>query len=99
MAKRYLSDQQKARIKLNQDNLLLEEMPAGEPGLLVAHYGSYVDIETLDKKVKRCQLRQSLPTLVVGDQVLWQQATPETAVIVAQLPRHSILYRPASRGK
>lgn len=94
MAKRYLTDRQKVRIQQNQEKIV-----DGQLGLLIAHYGVYVDIETEDKQIKRCQLRQSLPILVVGDQVLWQPVNNETAVVVALVPRKNILYRPDSRGK
>ena len=95
MPKRRLSQKQKMRITHNQEKNI--DSASGEPGLLIAHYGKYVDVETLDKKNICCKLRQSLPLLVVGDRILWEPALESQGVVVALLPRDNLLSRPDSR--
>lgn len=97
MPKRRLSQKQKIQITQNQEKNI--ESHSGEEGLLIAHYGKYVDIETLDKKIIQCKLRQSLPTLVVGDHILCEPALESEGVVLALLPRTNLLCRPDSRGQ
>ncbi len=97
MPKRRLSQKQKIRITHNQEKSI--DSASGEAGLLIAHYGRYVDVETLGKKIIRCKLRQSLPLLVVGDRILWEPALEAEGVVVALLPRDNLLSRPDSRGQ
>ncbi len=70
-------------------------------GLIIAHYGKLIDIEALegtDKgNIKRCHFRTNLGSLVTGDKVIWRDGNP-TGVIVAVLPRHSVLNRPDPYG-
>lgn len=78
------------------------ELGDEQKGLIVAHYGSQVDVEPLaqntDQATVRCHLRTNLGTLVTGDQVIWRDGNP-TGVVVASLPRHSELSRPDSHGQ
>lgn len=86
---------------------LSDELEGGElgdeqPGLVIAHFGVQVEIEALEGPLAgqnfRCHLRANLPTLVTGDQIIWRPGNQGSGVIVAQLPRHSELHRPDSRG-
>lgn len=98
MTKRRISDRQAVRIKQHQKKRSSEE--TGEEGLLIAHYGKYVDIETTDGKIIRCNLRQNLGVLVPGDRVIWHPTDAEnTGVLVSLKPRHSLLSRPTAPGK
>lgn len=82
----------------------LQEGELGEEqqGLIVAHYGSQVDIEPMSDKADgapvRCHLRANLGSLVTGDRVIWRDGKP-TGVVVASQPRHSELSRPDSHGQ
>ena len=77
-----------------------EGLGAEQQGLIIAHFGRQVEVEALDGEqrgqVQRCHLRANLETLVTGDRVVWQPSTnPETrGVVVANLPRRSLLARP-----
>lgn len=68
-----------------------------QPGLLIAHYGTTLIVESQDGKLIRCALRQNLGTLVTGDNVIWQSTSPDTGVVVACQPRRSVITRPDVR--
>ncbi|MEW5755514.1 MAG: small ribosomal subunit biogenesis GTPase RsgA [Pseudomonadota bacterium] len=86
-----------ARAQDKQSMLSEDELgPLGEEqeGLVVSRYGKTVDVEGSDGQVYRCQIRQHLHDLVCGDRVIWQAAPDGTGVVVAQVPRKSVLCRP-----
>lgn len=94
----------RARKRTDSVDRQLQEGELGEEqeGLVVAHYGSQVDVECLRGEqtgaLVRCHLRANLPTLVTGDRVIWRDGRP-TGVVVAAMPRHSELSRPDSSGE
>lgn len=68
-----------------------------QEGLVIASFGATLEIESREGETVRCQLRQNLPLMVVGDRVIWQTAG-EGGVVVAQLERRSLLARPDTHG-
>jgi len=110
LAKRKLTRQQTVRIQTQQraragragQSAQLEsegELGPEQPGLIIAHFGRQVDVEALEGPaagtITRCHLRANLEALVTGDRVAWRASTANgTGVIVAGLPRHSMLARP-----
>jgi ribosome biogenesis GTPase len=74
-----------------------------QQGLIVAHYGSQIDVEANQGEhqgqVFRCKLRSNLGNLVTGDRVSWRQAADQSGVVVARDPRHSELSRPNKYGE
>lgn len=103
---RRITLQQKTRIQKRQqqhlqpitpEHALLQEH--NQEGLIVAHYGVYVDIEAQDGRILRCNIRQNLGTVVPGDKVIWQMTSEDTGVLVAVKPRKSLLSRPSAQGK
>ncbi len=118
MSKRKLNRRQSWRIEKIQseraarsqrrEQRLLDELDGDalgpeQQGLVIAHFGVQLEVETLDEQLKgqrvRCFLRANLPALVTGDLVVWRPAQQGNGVIVAQLPRMSQLCRPDSRGE
>ncbi len=119
MAKRQISRQQAFRIQRIQDEriaraqkrearaeALLESGELGEEqeGLIIAHYGTQLDVEALSGEqagqLFRCHLRTNLEQLVTGDRVIWQPSLKdEIGVVSALLPRRSVLTRPDPYGK
>jgi ribosome biogenesis GTPase len=112
MTKRKLSRQQSWRVKKIQDEraeraarregIIDQQLNEGElgdeqDGLVIAHFGSQVDVESAQGDIHRCHLRANLDALVTGDRVVWREGNP-TGVIVANQPRHSALARPDSHG-
>ncbi|MBN7795562.1 small ribosomal subunit biogenesis GTPase RsgA [Parahaliea mediterranea] len=67
-------------------------------GLVVAHFGTQVEVEAAPGTRRRCHLRANLEALVTGDRVIWCDGDP-TGVVVAQSPRDSQLCRPDPYGK
>lgn len=74
------------------------ELGPEREGLIVAHYGTQVAVESEPGKSQRCHLRANLEGLVTGDRVVWCQGDP-VGVVVAQLDRQSVLSRPDPYGK
>ena len=113
MSKRKLSRQQAWRVEKIQaerakraaqrDDAAEQALAGGElgpeqEGLVVAHYGTQVAVESSPGKASRCHLRANLDSLVTGDRVVWCEGDP-TGVVVAQLQRDSLLSRPDSQGR
>jgi ribosome biogenesis GTPase len=113
MSKRKLSRQQAWRIEKIQaeraqraarrDAQAQEALTGGElgpeqEGLIVAHYGTQVAVESVPGNPRRCHIRANLEGLVTGDRVVWCEGDP-VGVVVAQLERDSALSRPDPYGK
>lgn len=113
MSKRKLSRQQSWRISKIQEERTARAQRRGErgeeilgagelggeqTGLVIAHFGTQVDVEASDGSTQRCHLRANLDGLVTGDRVIWC-AGDATGVVVAREPRHSELRRPDAYGK
>jgi len=113
MSKRRLSQQQQWRIeKIHgersaraqkrgaQADALLNEGDLGpeQQGTVIAHYGTQVLVEGADGTAQRCHVRTNLDALVTGDSVIWRAGNP-TGVIVAVMPRRSLLERPDAYGR
>ncbi|MFA5626799.1 MAG: small ribosomal subunit biogenesis GTPase RsgA [Thiohalomonadaceae bacterium] len=114
MSKRKLTRQQAWRIeKIQQERQQRSQRKAidlgqfsadllgpEQEGLLIANYGAAADVASINGDIYRCHLRQNLPLLVAGDRVAWQEITAEnTGIIIALLPRHSLLSRPDALGQ
>lgn len=78
------------------------ELGAEQQGLVISHFGTQIDVEALDGplkgQIKRCHFRTNLGSIVTGDTVVWRDGDP-IGVIVAVLPRHSLLSRPNNFGE
>ncbi|MGM0592972.1 MAG: small ribosomal subunit biogenesis GTPase RsgA [Pseudomonadota bacterium] len=91
--------QQERRRRLERKQIETTDTPTGEEraGLVIANFGASVEVEEQQGRTLRCQLRQNLPPLVVGDRVVWQSGG-EGGVVTALLPRRSELARPDALG-
>jgi ribosome biogenesis GTPase len=113
MAKRRLSTQQTRRIRASQAQRAQRageavdtsdgELGTEQQGLVIAHYGTQLDVEALEGElcggVLRCHLRANIDALVTGDRVVWRPRLDGAAgVVVASLPRRSLLSRPDSHA-
>ncbi len=113
MSKRKLSRQQAWRVEKIQEErakraarrdeaaqgaLSGGELGPEQDGLIVAHYGTQVAVESIPGSSRRCHLRANLEGLVTGDNVIWREGDP-FGVVVAQRARSSELCRPDSYGK
>ena len=113
MSKRKLTRQQAWRIEKIQgerarradrrgaqaeESLATGELGPERHGLVTAHFGTQVEVESAPGQRIRCHLRANLEGLVTGDRVVWREGD-HTGVIVAQLDRNSVLSRPDPYGK
>jgi len=69
-----------------------------QTGLLTAHFGASVEVESNDGTRYPCTLRQNLGDLVVGDEVVFQLAKDNAGVVTALRPRNNVLAKPNERG-
>ncbi len=94
--------EERAKRAAKRDASTEEALQAGQlgverEGLVVAHFGTQVAVESSPGESQRCHLRANLEGLVTGDRVIWCEGEP-TGVVVAQLERDSVLSRPDSQG-
>jgi ribosome biogenesis GTPase len=80
------------------DALSAGDLGPEREGLIVAHFGTQVDVESEPGQSQRCHIRANLEGMVTGDRVIWRQGQP-TGVVVARLERNSVLSRPDPYGK
>jgi len=91
----------RAQKKENSEIHALKNQSLGveESGLVIAGHGTQLIIEDQNKYQIPCTWRQNLGAIVVGDQVIWQRIDDSHGVIIAILPRESLLERPNFHGK
>ena len=65
-----------------------------QAGRIITRYGAQVELEDSQRQRFRCLMRRNLPSLVCGDNVIWQAGPDNTGVVVAMEPRQSLLERP-----
>ncbi len=100
-----IQDERKARARKRENQIEQElqndDLGPEQPGLIIAHYGSQLDIEPLGKpgETFRCHLRANLPPLVTGDRIVWRAGTKGLGVVVALDERESLLSRPDMHGQ
>lgn len=70
MIRKKLTDKQKRQIASNKDKTKSNNT-VSDTGLVICNYGQYLDIETSLNKIIRCNIRQNLPPLAVGDKVIY----------------------------
>jgi len=103
MGKRKLTSQQKRRVNdlhAKRIRASIDDASLGtqQEGLVVARHGATVEVEDDNQKIYLCNIRQNIYDLVPGDRVIWRPAENNTGVVVAQLPRATVLNRPDFHG-
>jgi ribosome biogenesis GTPase / thiamine phosphate phosphatase len=96
------ASEQAAVDRLRGDELRLGQLGQEQPGLVIAHYGAQVEVESLNTIAgtvitRRCHFRSNLGSLVAGDRVIWQDGEP-SGLVVAIIPRKTELCRPDPYG-
>ncbi len=66
---------------------------------MVTPFGAAADIEDEQGNLIRCHLRKNLDAVATGDHVLWTPEKDGTGIVVAVLPRSSLLFRPENKHK
>ena len=100
--------QEERRARANKQDGAIEraiehgDLSPEQQGLIIAHYGSLIDVEALhcqhQGELFRCQIRSNLGVLVTRDQVSWRQAAAQSGLIVARADRNNTLSRPNNSG-
>jgi len=117
MSKRKLNRRQQWRIEKIQaekaaraerkEKQVTQQQQSGELGneqlgLVIAHFGHLIDIESLEGanagQIHRCHVRANLDSLVTGDRVIWRAGADQSGVIEARQTRQSLLQRPDNYG-
>ncbi len=68
-------------------------------GLVIARHGAHATIEDEAGRLHECITRRNSGPIVCGDRVLWRPAPTGYGVVMAHLPRRSLLSRPDPRGR
>jgi len=97
MSKSRLNQQQQRRLQHRQARQITDGEQ--QSGLVVARYGKTVSVLTATQQQLTCHIRQHLPDLVAGDQVVWQTDEHGANRVVARLPRTCVLTRSNAKGK
>nr|WP_202560450.1 small ribosomal subunit biogenesis GTPase RsgA [Alcanivorax sp. DP30] len=81
------------------EDLVADDLGDEQTGIITAHFGQQVQVESADGENRRCHFRATLEQLVVGDRVIWQPPKSEgLGVVVAIEPRDTVLKRPDPYG-
>ena len=111
MARRRLSDQQRARIARIQEHrrqrattrteqaLARNTDTSQHEGQVIVRHGRNLLIRTADGLKVHAMFRANLGEVVCGDRVVWQQTADGEGVVVAVQPRASALSRPGFDGQ
>ncbi|MDR2213088.1 MAG: small ribosomal subunit biogenesis GTPase RsgA [Pseudomonadales bacterium] len=106
MPRKQLSQRQLARIQRQRDAHATQEDAGAATyrGLVLSRFGQQVDVEVsggeLHGHILRCFQRSNLEALVSGDEVVLQRGMePGAGVVLALLPRRSLLPRPSKSGE
>ncbi|MBE2893515.1 small ribosomal subunit biogenesis GTPase RsgA [Spirabiliibacterium falconis] len=113
MGKKKLTQNQKRRITSNhqrtlsahrkrkaKDSVEWQDDMLGDmrQGRVVSRYSVHADVEDSTGEVFRCNVRRTIPSLVVGDNVLWREGLEQlqgiSGVIEAVEARQNVLARP-----
>lgn len=74
-------------------------IPQPGTGLVIAHLGKNLAVETAAGQVLVCHSRRRIVDVAVGDRVEIEVNGPDSGVVTAVLPRSTALLRPARGGK
>jgi len=112
MARRRLTDRQKTRIAQIQEQRRERAARAAESlseqvteeaevrqGQVVVRHGRNLVVAAADGSLRHCLFRANLGEVVCGDRVAWQATGESEGVVVALLPRRTVLSRPDYAGR
>ncbi|WP_456374043.1 small ribosomal subunit biogenesis GTPase RsgA [Thiolapillus sp.] len=68
-------------------------------GRVIRRHGQHLIVQDDDARQHHCLFRQNLGEIVCGDKVLWQPVANDQGVVVALLPRNTVLSRPDYSGR
>ena len=97
-----IQDEKAARLAKKTRNLdERDELGDEEEGLVVSHFGTLIEVETLSAPIEtvQCHFRANVGSIVAGDRVVMRRGKSGYGMIETVLPRTALLSRPDPRGK
>ena len=82
-----------------EEKLSDRDSATARPGRVIRRHGQNLLVQDDEGRTHHCLFRQNLGEIVCGDRVLWQPAGDDQGVVVALLPRDSVLTRPDYSGR
>lgn len=94
-----LSKHQKQRIREHQQQKQEQHTPLQQKGRIIIRHGKSAEVTDALSQHYFCDIRQNLPPLVAGDEVIFETTAPSEGIIVALVPRVSVLSRTLPTGE
>ncbi len=105
MSKRRLTKNQQRRIKANHSKQLqgkndvdLQMLGEAQTGRVITRHARHADVENSEGQIFRCNIRRTLPSVVVGDNIVWREGSEQlqgvSGVIESVYPRKNEILRP-----
>ncbi|CAK0774209.1 Small ribosomal subunit biogenesis GTPase RsgA [Gammaproteobacteria bacterium] len=97
--------QEERRARVDRKTAQAEKVIGGrrlgpeQEGLVITNHGGNLAVEDGVGRVHHCYPRRHLELPVSGDRVVWQETPDASGVVVALLPRQSLLGRPDAHGR
>ncbi len=109
MSRRFLSKQQARRIQTAHARRQQLKPPSNttassnetppQRGRIIVRYGAEFAVQAINHQLYHCTARQHIGHLVCGDEVIWQPSSDNSGIIIAGLPRHTVLSRQDYSGR
>ena len=99
MTKQQLSQHQQQRIREHQQQKQEQPSLTQYKGRIVIRHGKSAEVLEPPSQHYFCDIRQNLPTLVAGDEVIFEITNAKEGIIVALVPRISVLSRTVPSGE
>ncbi len=95
-----LQEERRRRLERRIEERLADgEEESAQAGRVIRRHGQNLLVRDAEGRDRHCLFRQNLGEIVCGDRVLWQPAGDGQGVVVALLPRESVLTRVDFSGR
>jgi len=94
-----LQEKRRERLARAVEEKLDESDAPARPGRVIRRHGQNLLVRDDEGRDHHCLFRQNLGDIVCGDRVLWQPADDDQGVVVALLPRDTVLSRQDYSGR
>jgi len=94
-----LQEKRRERLARAVEERLDESDAPARPGRVIRRHGQNLLVRDDEGRDHHCLFRQNLGDIVCGDRVLWQPADDDQGVVVALLPRDTVLSRQDYSGR
>ena len=94
-----LQEKRRERLARAVEEKLDDSGAPARPGRVIRRHGQNLLVRDDEGRDHHCLFRQNLGDIVCGDRVLWQPADDDQGVVVALLPRDTVLSRQDYSGR